>query len=249
MAEAVGALQEEPIGRRLRAAGAAELLVLVRERLADIDAGAARLALRNPHLTAEVVATLLARPGLLSAHELRRDLAACPLTPRVVALDLVPGLFWNDLMLLGLDLRAPPAVRRAAERQLVVRLPGLSTGEKTALARRAAPGVIARLRHDPDPRVIAALLDNPRMTEDVVVPLTHSERTSPAVLRVVADDRRWGVRYAVRVGLSRNPRTPLATALALLPRLKKPDLAAVAAHPRLAPAVRRRAETLLGRVH
>jgi hypothetical protein len=71
MAKAADALHEEPIGRRLRAAGAAELLALVRERIADIDAGAARLALRNPHLSAEVVATLLARRGLLTAHAAR----------------------------------------------------------------------------------------------------------------------------------------------------------------------------------
>jgi hypothetical protein len=44
----------------------------------------------------------------------------------------------------------------------------------------------------------------------------------------------------------RNPRTPLALSLQHLPMLKKPELRAVASDPRLAPVLRRKAETLLG---
>jgi hypothetical protein len=238
---------DEVLARRLREAGPEELAALVAERGEAIDAGAARQALRNPYLTAEVVAALLARKELLTSRELRRDLAACPLTPRIEALRFVAGLFWRDLMEIGLDMRVPPAVRRAAERHLAARLPGLSVGEKVALARRAGGGVIALLRLDPTPRVIAALLDNPRLTEGALAPLVHAERAAPEVLRTIAEDRRWGVRYPIRVALSRNPRTPQATALSLLPQLKRPDLEAVAEHARLAPAVRRRAKTLLGR--
>jgi hypothetical protein len=236
----------ESLARRLREAGPAELAALVRERIAEIDAAAARQALRNPFVTREVVEALLARRTLLASHELRRDLAACRETPQAEALRLVPGLFWRDLMLLDLDLRVSPAVRRAASRQLTARLPALALGEKVALARRAGADVLGALRLDPSPRVVAALLDNPRLTEGLLGPLVHSERASPAVLETIAAHPRWGVRYGVRVGLSRNPRTPLAAALGVLAQLKKPDLAAVAAHPRLAPAVRRRARLLLG---
>lgn len=247
MADQAPRERDPTLARRLREAGTEELLALVREGGEAIDAGAALQALRNPFVTAEMVAVLLARPGLLSSYPLRRELAACPATPRTEALRFVAGLFWRDLLAVGLDMRVPPAVRRAAERHVVARLPALSAGEKVALARRAGAGVLAVLRLDPEPRVIAALLDNPRLTEGVLAPLVHAERAAPEVLRTIAEDRRWGVRYSIRVALSRNPRTPATTALGLLTQLKRSDLEAVAAHPRLAPAVRRRARTLLGR--
>lgn len=236
----------QSLARRLRQAGPAELAALVRERSGELDPAAARQALRNPYLTREVVAVLIAQRPLLASREVRRDLAACPLTPQAEALRFVPGLFWRDLMLLGLDMRAPPVIRRAADRHLAARLPGLTLGEKIALARRAAAGILGRLRHDPSPRVIAAMLENPRLTEGLLAPLVHAETAPPAVLEAIARNARWGVRYGLRVGLSRNPRTPTAVALALLPQLKKPDLRAVAVNPRLAPALRQRARLLSG---
>jgi hypothetical protein len=233
---------------RLREAGAAELVALLRAEGDRLDVAGARQALANPYATAEVVELILARKALLASYELRRDLAACPRTPPPAALRLVPGLYWSDLARMGAEVRLSPVVRRAADRQVLARLPGLALGEKLALARRAGGEVLAALRRDPQPRVVAALLDNPRLTEGLLLPLLAREDAAPAVLRVVADHPRWGVRYPVRLGLARNPRTPLEIGLRLLPLLKKVDLLAVAADPRLAAPLRRRAKTLAGAV-
>ncbi len=78
-----------------------------------------------------------------------------------------------------------------------------------AIARRASPLLIAQLRSDPEPRVIAALLENPRLTEGGLMPMVSSETTSPEVLGMVARHGRWGVRYPVRLALCRNRRTPV----------------------------------------
>ena len=78
--------------------------------------------------------------------------------------------------------------------------------------------------------------------------LVANENAAPRVLEVVAANPRWGVRYPIRVALSRNPRTPAAAAVGLLAALKKPDLAAVASNARLAGPVRNRARLLLGRL-
>ena len=109
-------------------------------------------------------------------------------------------------------------LRRAAEIQLAARLPGLAVGEKVSLARRSGAGVIALLRQDPSPRVIAALLDNSRLTEGLLAPVVHRAATPAAILELIAADRRWGVRYPLRLALARNPATPLATAWRLLAR-------------------------------
>ena len=232
--------------RRLREAGPEELLALVRERSTELTPGAARQALRNPYVTAEVVDELAAQVRLLAFYELKRDLARCPAAPEALALRLIPGLFWADLVAIGLDIRLHPRLRHAADEHLLARLPALAVGEKIAIARRAAPAALARLRHDPSPRVIAALLDNPRLTEGTLAPLAHADTTSPPVLELLAADRRWGMRYPLRLALARNPSTPVAAALRLLPMLHKPDLRAVAGDPRLAEPLRRRARLLLG---
>ncbi len=204
------------------------------------------VALRNPHLSAAWTAKLLQEPRLIAAYGVRRAGAFHPRTPRMLAIEIVGGLYWADLLALGVDPRVHPAVRRAADDRLIERLPGLSVGEKISIARRGSARVVQALRRDPTPRVIAALLENPRMTESLLVSVIASEQTSPGILEVVAAHNRWNAAYEVRVTLCRNPRTPLTTAMALLPLLKRADLAAVAADLALPLPVRRRAHLLAG---
>ncbi|MEM7048986.1 MAG: hypothetical protein AAF604_04970 [Acidobacteriota bacterium] len=235
------------LASRLRQVEAEELLRLVRE-LPDeqLRGAAARQALRNPFAGSEVIVALLRRPALRHVYELRRDIAFHPQTPEARALELLPTLFWRDLAALGTEMRVRPTLRRAADRHLIRRFTGLSLGEKIALAKRAGPVLMSHARSDPSPAVIAALLDNPRLTEGLLAPLLQREDVNPAVLEVIARSRRWGQRYGIRRALCSNRRTPLATALALLPLLKKADQRALARDRRAAPPVRRRAKLLAG---
>jgi len=232
---------------RLREAEASELERLLQEHLEELDVPAVRQVLRNPFVTTRVTEILLAESRLVGYYEIRRDLAGHPKTPRVKALRLVSTLYWRDLVKLAREIRTPPAVRRGAELQLVSRLPGLGAGEKRSIARLGGPGIIAQLRRDPDPKVIEALLENPRLTEGSLLPLVSSETTKPEILTVVARNKRWGIRYPVRQAVCKNPRTPAVTTLPLLPMLKKRDLAAMTKDRRLPAVVRKRAELLLGR--
>ena len=245
-AAARGEDQEPELERRLREAGGEELLSLVHEHAGEIEPAEVRQALRNAFCTAEVIEALAAQTRLLSFYEVRRDLALHPRTPETLALRFVAGLFWRDLAALGLATRVHPRVRRAADQYLAQRLPELAVGEKVTIARRASPGVIAQLRHDPSPRVIAALLDNPRLTEDLLYPVVHGVTTPGPVLALIAADRRWGARSGLQAALCRNPHTPLAAALRILPLLRKPELRAVSQDPHLAEPLRLRARVLLG---
>jgi len=233
------------LAHRLREAGSEELTALVREHANELDPEAVRQALRNPHCTTEATEEIAGQDRLLSFYEVRRDLTMHPRTPEIVALRFVAGLYWRDLMDLGCDTRLRPTLRRAADVQLGVRLPQLAVGEKMSLARRASPGVLSLLRYDPSPRVIAAVLDNPRLTEMLLAPVVARVSTPPAVLALVAGDRRWGVRYPVRVALARNPSTPVDVAWRILATLRRTDLQPVAADPRCSEPVRQRARVLL----
>lgn len=240
------AIGRSQLEERLREADEAELGRLLDEHLEELDVRLARQAFRNPFLTGEMIEALAGSPRLASAYEVRRATAFHPRTPRILALRFVPGLYWADLVRLGVDSRAHPVVRRAADQRLIERLPGLAVGERMAIARSAGPGVVLALRQEPTPRVIGALLENPRLTEGLLMPLVSSERSHPRALAVVASSPRWAARPPIRAALCRNPATPVASALALLPMLSKPDLAAVAADPRIAIPVRRRADLLGG---
>ena len=132
------------------------------------------------------------------------------------------------------------------EKALYLGLPALALSERMAIARGGGPGVIERLRSDSDPKVIAALLENPRLTEALLAPMASSESTPGVVLALVAATERWANRYSLRLAIAGNPGTPVEVALGLLPGLQKRDLEQVGSDRRLQPAVRRRADLLRG---
>lgn len=239
-------LSTSDLGQRLREADSEELLELVREHVTELQVPEVRQIMRNPYLTREVIEIVADQRSLLSAYEVRREIATHRATPETLALRLVTGLYWRDLMTLGTDTRVRPTVRRAADRRLGERLSGLAIGEKMAIARRAGPGVLSRLRTDPSPRVMGAILQNPRLTPGVLLPVVTNDDTPGPVLEMIARNRRWGVRYPIRVALAKNPSTPPQAALRILPQLKKRDLKGVAGDVRIATVVRRRAGLLLG---
>lgn len=231
---------------RLREAATEELSRLVDELGPALDVAAVRMVLRNSFVTTEIIERLMEERRLLAIYEVRRDLARHSKTPQVHSMRLIPTLFWRDLMEIGLDMKTPPLVRRSAERQLVSRVSSLAVGERMSIGRRAGHGVLMHLRFDSDPRVVGAVLENPRLNEGILMPLASHDSAPPEVLKIIASSRRWGTRYPVRLALARNPRTPPVTALGLLGALKKVDLKAVAQDVRLSMVVRRRARVLLG---
>jgi hypothetical protein len=238
----------EAIEQRLESADEEGLLEIVRGQLASLDGTLMRRLLRHPFLGTEAIKVLLDNREVAGSYEVRRELAGHPKTPEARAMQLVATLYWRDLSRLSTETRVRPTVRRTAERRLADRLPGLAVGEKVAIARRCSPGLVTRIGQDPNPRVIQALLENPRLTEGVLLQLVSRDSARPEVLAMVARDRRWGIRYRIRVPICRNPNTPVATALTQLAALRKSDLRAVAEDRRLAKAVRQRADLLLGRL-
>lgn len=100
----------------------------------------------------------------------------------------------------------------------------LSAGERTARARGSDRMALDRLMHDRDPRIIAALLDNPRVVERDVVRVAAMRPTLPEILERIAAHPRWSARYRVRKALAFNPHAPRALARQLLPTLLRQDL-------------------------
>ncbi len=156
-------------------------------------------------------------------HAVRRALAAHPRTPRPEALALVPTLFWRDLAWISADTRCHPEVRRAADQELLKRLPGMAVAERADLASVAGRGAIAGLRKSTEAPVVRALLRNRFLTEADVVTLAALTE-SVEVLEMISADAGWGARQAVRTAVARNRRAPIELALTLLASLPLADL-------------------------
>jgi hypothetical protein len=168
-----------------------------------------------------------------------------PRTPRALALRLVDALFWRDLAEVAALVALPAAVRMRAENQLLEQIPDLRLGDKITLARRAVGKVALLLLADTDVRVVAPCLESPRLREADLLVAIRAETPSRILLETVGASSRWMERYAVRLELVRQPRTPLGVALAQISSLVPGDLREVAGNTRLAPLVQMAAERLL----
>jgi hypothetical protein len=201
--------------------------------------------LRKANLPRETLQELLADRGARKFHAVRRALAAHPQTPRGDALSIVRTLFWRDLAQISADAKVHPAVRRAADQNLLGRLPEMAVAEKVDLAKTVGRGTLLVLRLDLDTRVLAALLDNRYTTEPDVIQATIQPRATPETLECIAHHPRWGARPAVRSALLRHPELPPAVALSLLTRASLDDLRGLRDSGRASPLVKACAERVL----
>ncbi|MEP7133262.1 MAG: hypothetical protein ABI914_08845, partial [Acidobacteriota bacterium] len=125
------------------------------------------------------------------------------------------------------------------------RLSDLAVAERIDLARIVGRGTLVVLRLDPDPRVVAALLDNRFAIEGDVVQSAARAGAPPEVLEVIAAHPRWSLRPAIRSTMLRNAALPVPSALPLLPRATRDDLELLRSGPRTPTLLRACAERVL----
>ncbi len=201
--------------------------------------------LRRANLREETLQEILGDRSARKHHAVRMALAAHPRTPRTDALALVATLFWRDLAHLSADARVHPAIRRSADQDLLRRLPEMAISEKVDLARSVGRGTLLRLRLDPDPRVLACVLENRFTLEADVIQAAVASSAAPEVLELIAGHPRWGPRPGVRSAVLRNPNLPVPLALALLTRASLEDLRGIRDSPRSSALLKACAERVL----
>lgn len=183
--------------------------------------------LRRPDLAASEVDRILADREARRFHSVRLALAAHRNTPRAEAISLIETLFWRGLTYLSTNALVHPDVRRAADRALQRRIPEMTLAERVDLARSVGRGTLPAVRQDPDPRVLAALLDNRLAIEADVVAVAASSRAHPDSLATVAGHPRWRRRPGVREALLGNPALPGEAAEALFADATPEELARI----------------------
>lgn len=182
------------------------------------------ILLERKNLPAEILEEVARRKPMLKSYRVKRGLVFHPRTPRLVTLRLLRDLYLMDLVQLTLIPGIPTELRRNAEDQLISRLPQLPLGQKIALARRGPGRLAGALLLEGHSQIVTIALDNAYLTEAQVLKVLSREKIAPAVVKAIAQHRKWSLTYNVRLALVRHPATPLATVLGYLPELTVSDL-------------------------
>jgi hypothetical protein len=103
-------------------------------------------------------------------------------------------------------------------------LSGLPIKKKVKLAFKGTREQRAQLIRDPNRMVSAAVLSSPKLTEAEVESFSKMANVSEDVLRIIAMNRTWLKNYGVVLGLVKNPKTPPALSMQLLPRITERDM-------------------------
>jgi len=92
--------------------------------------------------------------------------------------------------------------------------------------------------------VATGVIHNPRITGQEIESISAMRQISDEVLRLIGNNRAWARSYPIIHNLARNPRTPMATAVQILTRIRSKDLKAISLNRNVSEAVRRQAYRL-----
>ena len=108
------------------------------------------------------------------------------------------------------------------------RLAKMSFPQKLKAAVKGSKEMRAILVRDPNKLISVSVLSSPKLTENEVEAFSRMANVSDDVLRIIGKNRAWTKNYSVIVGLTKNPKTPVAMSMNLLVRLSVRDLGLLA---------------------
>ena len=100
------------------------------------------------------------------------------------------------------------------------------------------------LVRDSNKLVASAVIKNSRITDHEIENISSMRTVSEEVLRLISLNRAWIRSYSIIHNLVRNPRTPIGTAITILPRIHTKDLNQIQQNRNVSDAVRRQAQRL-----
>lgn len=230
--------------KQIRGFSREELSEFLSKNLASLIEEEALAVLGNPYITPRMCQAIAASRHLAGFRTVRLRLVQNRSTPLTHSIKLVHYLPWTDLLRLSVDVTTPAQVRRAIDTQLLLRLDTISLGEKISAAKRCSAALIKVFLVEPDAKIFAALLINPRLREEDLLLVTASESASAEKLQLLASDRKWSFRYAIRRALVMNPSTPRFAAASQLRFLSRRDLRIIQDDPATSTYLRRCIERL-----
>jgi hypothetical protein len=133
----------------------------------------------------------------------------------------------------------------ARQASVMERIAKMTVPEKLTLAMKGSREERAVLVRDSNKLVSTAVITSPKLTESEVESIARMANVSEEVLRIVATNRAWTKNYGVVAALAKNPKTPVALSMNLLPRLHEKDLRALSTNRNIPEVLRMSAKTKL----
>jgi len=217
--------------------------------------------LKRTDLHPEVIEQLARNASALKSRKVKVALASHPQTPRHVSVPLARQFYTFDLMKVALAPSVPADVKVAVDDVLISRLKAVTIGERLTLARRASGRVAAALLLDAEnagaaiadsepadtkaahakaskraarqARILPVALDNPRLTEALVINSVLSPAAGAALVEAVARHAKWSRRKEIRAALLRTEHLSLARALEFSREIPAAQLQEILASSRL----------------
>lgn len=177
--------------------------------LAALTEDAALALLNSPEITVEVLAILARSRTTATSRKVMLGVVQHQRTPRHLSIPLLRRMFTFDLMQVTLTPVIAADIKRAAEEQIIVRLESIPAGQKITLGRRASGRVAAELLQDLDSRVVVPALENPQLTEVLVVKALMKSGAPAVLFRLVSQHAKWSLRREIQIALLRSEKTPI----------------------------------------
>ena len=124
------------------------------------------------------------------------------------------------------------------------KLAKMSFSERLKAAVKGSREMRAILIRDSNKIVATGVIHNPRISDQEIENIAAMRQVADEVLRLIGMNRAWARKYPIIHNLARNPRTPMATAVHILGRIRTKDLNAIAQNRNVSEAVRRQAYRL-----
>ena len=107
---------------------------------------------------------------------------------------------------------------------LVQQIAQMTFPDRLKAAVKGSREMRAILIRDPNKMISAAVMSSPKLTEQEVEGFARMANVGEDVLRIIGANRAWLKNYGIVVGLTKNPKTPVAMSLNLMSRLNARDL-------------------------
>jgi hypothetical protein len=166
-------------------------------------------------LPVEAIAGLLARPD--ASEKVVQFFAARGITPASVATEDVE----TPLVDTGED--GEPSAEGDAEGKRIP-INAMTVPQRLKRAMKGTREERAVLVRDPNRMIAAAVLASPKLTDTEVEAFARMGNVSEETLRTIAMNRTWMRKVTVAQALVKNPKTPPAISLHLLPRMNQRDI-------------------------
>ncbi|MCU0290305.1 MAG: hypothetical protein MUF15_28470 [Acidobacteria bacterium] len=150
-------------------------------------------------------------------------LAMHPKFPDKFALNIISHLNPMDLMRVIKNSRTNPFTRKKAELEFQQKYNKFPLGEKLSYMKIAPYSLMVLFIEEKDKRVVAAMLNNPYCTEDLVIRFINRESSRSIVYEALTETE-WYKRPSVADAIVHDTEAPIRILLLILPFLNRNSL-------------------------